>query len=259
MSSTVEAQEARSATEGRKEGGGRSAAIDRALLRRQLLEDPELILSDREVMRALVAANDRHMGDNVIDLRGMALERLERRLDRLEETHAGVLTAAYENLAAAERIHRAVLAVLEPLDFTEFLSSLKGEVADILQVDVIRLCLESPASGNGAKERLQREYGEVLGFFAPGSIEEYLTEGRNMAARDVTIRQTAAASASLFGARAPWIRSEGLLRLDLGAGNLPGLLAMGSEDPHHFHPSKGTDLLAFFGGVFERSMRRWLE
>ncbi|MEO1798469.1 MAG: DUF484 family protein, partial [Pseudomonadota bacterium] len=33
---------------------------------------------------------------------------------------------------------------------------------------------------------------------------------------------------------------------------------MGSEDPHLFSPNQGTDLLEFFGGIFERTMRRWL-
>ena len=62
----------------------------------------------------------------------------------------------------------------------------------------------------------------------------------------------------IYGEQASWIRSEALMRLDLGAGRLPGMLAFGAEDPHHFRPSQGTDLLAFFSGVFERVMRRWL-
>ena len=41
-------------------------------------------------------------------------------------------------------------------------------------------------------------------------------------------------------------------------GRLPGMLVLGAEDPHQFKPNQGTDLLAFFGGVFERAMRRWL-
>ncbi|MFW5655763.1 MAG: DUF484 family protein, partial [Roseicyclus sp.] len=57
---------------------------------------------------------------------------------------------------------------------------------------------------------------------------------------------------------AQWIRSEALIRLDLGPGRLPAMLAMGAEDPQHFRPTQGTDLLAFFGGVFERMMQRWL-
>jgi len=98
----------------------------------------------------------------------------------------------------------------------------------------------------------------MLGFYRPGSIEEYLTEGRNISSRAVTLRQIGRASDTLYGEKAVWIRSEALMRLDLGAGNLPGMLALGSEDPHQFHPNQGSDLLAFLGSVFERTMRRWL-
>ena len=63
----------------------------------------------------------------------------------------------------------------------------------------------------------------------------------------------------IFGDKAPYIRSEACLRLDLGQGRLPGLLILGAEDPHQFSPQQGTDLLTFFAGVFERVMRHWLE
>ncbi len=233
-----------------------TSALDQ--LRDKLLQEPEMILQDRDLMKVLVTANDQANGANVIDLRSIAMDRLEERFDRLEDTHQSVIAAAYENLAGTKQIQRVVLALLEPLDFTEFLQSLGSEVADILKVDAIKLCLESPASNLAAQQLLLEEYGETLGFYRPGSIEEYLTEARNMSSRVVTLRQIAHASDTLYGAKAPWIRSEALMRLDLGAGNLPGLLALGSEDPHQFHPNQGSDLLAFLGSVFERSMRRWL-
>ena len=74
----------------------------------------------------------------------------------------------------------------------------------------------------------------------------------------MTLRQLLRASPDLYGAEAPEIRSEALLRLDLGDGSARGLLAFGAADGDRFHPDQGTDLLAFFGGVFERSLRRWL-
>ncbi|NOX42069.1 MAG: DUF484 family protein [Alphaproteobacteria bacterium] len=233
-----------------------TSALDQ--LRDKLLQEPEMILQDRDLMKVLVTANDQANGQNVIDLRSIAMERLEERFDRLEDTHQSVIAAAYENLSGTKQIQRAVLALLEPLDFTEFLRSLGGEVADILKVDAIKLCLESPASDLSAQKHLIDEYGDSLGFYRPGAIEEYLTEGRNMSSRAVTLRQIARASDTLYGEKAAWIRSEALMRLDLGAGNLPGLLALGSEDPHQFHPNQGSDLLAFLGAVFERAMRRWL-
>ena len=36
------------------------------------------------------------------------------------------------------------------------------------------------------------------------------------------------------------------------------LVACGAPDGNRVHPDQGTDLLAFFGGVVERSLRRWL-
>lgn len=233
-----------------------TSALDR--VRDQILSDPDVILQDRAVMKALVAANEKNLGDNIVDLRGVAMERLEDRFDRLEDTHRNVIAAAYENLAGTNQIQRAVLALLEPYDFTEFLLSLTNEVAEIMKVDKIKLCLESPASESANDGIAAGTYCDAVGFFSPGSIEEYLTGGRNIATRLVTLRQVSPASETLYGEKASWIQSEALLRLDLGTGNLPGMLAMGSEDPHQFHPNQGTDLLNFFSGVFERTMRRWL-
>ena len=49
-----------------------------------------------------------------------------------------------------------------------------------------------------------------------------------------------------------------LLLITSWRGRLPGMLVLGAEDPHQFKPTQGTDLLAFFAGIFERTMRRWL-
>ena len=83
--------------------------------------------------------------------------------------------------------------------------------------------------------------------------------GRGGQPRQVVLRQTVPGSEAIFGEAANWVRSEALMQLDLGEGRLPGMLVMAAEDPHQFKPSQGTDLLAFFAGVFERTMRRWLD
>ena len=73
----------------------------------------------------------------------------------------------------------------------------------------------------------------------------------------MTLRQLADASPDLYGAEASDLRSEALLRLDLGDGHARAA-RLRRHRPARFHPDQGTDLLAFFGGVFERSLRRWL-
>ena len=223
-------------------------------LRDKIMTQPELILDDQELMHALIAANDKSMGANIVDMRGMAMERLEARLDRLEETHRSVIAAAYENLAGMNLIHKAILRMLDPADFADFLKDLDGEVAEILRVDCVRLVLETvQADNNPAVQKL----GAVLATAEPGFIDTYLTQSRDLA-RPVTLRQVQEPDPQIYGENPFWIRSEACLRLDLGEGRLPGMLVMGAEDPHQFKPGQGTDLLAFFGGVFERAMRRWL-
>lgn len=224
-------------------------------LREAILSQPDVILDDKDMMNALVAANEKAMGANIIDLRGIAMERLEARLDRLEDTHRSVIAAAYENLAGTNQVHRAILRMLDATEFEVFLHDLGGEVASILRVDSARLVLESdqPDALPGLDS-----LGDVLSVRPAAFIDTYLTHGRGGSVRQVTLRQIQGGEHDLYGEKAEYIRSEACLKLDFGPGRLPGMLALGSEDPHMFGPQQGTDLLIFFTGVFERIMRRWL-
>jgi hypothetical protein len=204
-----------------------------------------------------VGAEKGETSGKLVDLRGIAMERLEARLDRLEDTHRSVIAAAYENLAGTNQVHRAILRMLDPVDFEAFLHNLATDVAAILRVDVIRLVLESPEPEAGGA--LEARMADILAIRPEGYIDSYIDGGREgLPWRTVTLRQSVPEGDSPYGAQGQWIASEALIRLDFGPGRQAGMLAMGSEDPHLFKPAQGTDLLTFFGGVFERQMRRWL-
>ena len=226
------------------------------VLREKIIAQPDVLLDDQVLMRALVNANERALGDNIVDLRGIAMKRLEARLDRLEETHRLVIAAAYDNLAGTNQIHRAILRMMDPITFEDFLRDLGAEVAEILRVDQVKLVLETVQSESDPTiERL----GGVLNAVPPGYVETYLTSDRNNGTvRQVTLRQLSEGNHSIYGDNGHFIRSEACILLDFGPGRLPGMLAMGAEDPHQFSPQQGVDLLTFFGGVFERAMRHWL-
>ncbi|WP_245190751.1 DUF484 family protein [Jannaschia formosa] len=219
--------------------------------RDRILTDPEMILDDRDLMRALIAANERAMGKNIVDLRGIAMERLEARLDRLEDTHRSVIAAAYENLAGTNQINRCVLLLLECDTFAEILDLLDGQLRDILRVACIRLVLEADDEADPAPHA-------AVSVAPRGFVKGYVAHGRDVPLRTVTLRQCHDAAPEVFGEAADWIRSEALLRLDLGTGGLGAMLAFGSEDPHQFRANQGTELTAFLCGVFERLARRHL-
>ncbi len=227
-------------------------------VRAEILSNPKAFLEDHDVMRALISADRQRQASNVIDLRSIAMDRMEERLNKLEDTHRTVIAAAYDNVSSMNQIHRAILALLEPDDFNGFLQYIEHDLAPTLGVDVACLCLESQAVSQGQGPSLSREFGDGVTFMAIGEIEDYITHGRNMNSRPVTMRSVKMDSAFLFANCVEPVHSEALLKLDLGVGNLPGLLVLGSKTPDQFSPAQGSDLLLFLGSVFSRLMRRWL-
>jgi hypothetical protein len=228
--------------------------------RGQILTDPGMILEDRDVMSALVKASDRPARDDrkVVDLRGVMVDRLEERLDKLEDTHRNVIAAAYENLAGTNQVHRAVLAILDPTDFDGFLTALGREVGTILSIDVIRVCLESPTATPGQALGPEGELKSLVVALRPGGVDRYISDSRQTTARKITLRQASPNGDLIYNDDVNWVQSEALIKLDMGEGKRPAMLVLGSEDPHRFNADQGTDLLGFFGNVFERVLRRWL-
>lgn len=222
-------------------------------LRAAIVARAGAILDDRDVMNALIAANDQAMGGNVVDLRGIAMDRLESRLDRLRDTHETVVSAAYDNLAGTNQVHSAVLRLLDADDFDTGLQLLRGGIAAILRLESVALVLESAPSATAA---VPARLGGVLTLAEPGFAARYI--GTDMA-RQVTLRVNSAPAPQIHGKAADKVRSEACLQLHLGADSLPGLLVLGSADPHQFEPKQGTDLLAFFAGAVERCLIRWLK
>ncbi|SDE57934.1 hypothetical protein SAMN05421538_10863 [Paracoccus isoporae] len=219
--------------------------------RQALMEDPSTILMDRDLMRAIVGAHEDGVGENVIDIRGRAMTALEARLDRLESAHETVIAAAYENQSGMNTIHRAVLSLLEPVDFDGFLDNLQGDLADILRVDTLVLVMETETK-QGAPE-----LGGPLTMVPHGTVAKSLAGGRRgQSSGEVVLRRVVAATVGLHGGP---VSSEALIPLDLGPTRLPAMLLMGSAEPGRFSAAQGTDLLRFFGQAFRLVLLRWLD
>lgn len=222
----------------------------------RILADPDVVLEDRDVMAALIGANSPPMGRKIVDLRGALVQRLEHRLDRLENTHRSVIAAAYENLAGTTQIQKAVLMLLDQSRFVDVLRVLTQEAPEMVAVDCARLCIETNEAEPGPMPGLDEDLTESVVIIPEGGTDAYFALSSN-AARKVCLRPAAAEADCVFGDAAQWVRSEALVRLDFGGGR-KGMLVFGAEDPHRFAPEHGVDLLTFFGGVVERSLRRWL-
>lgn len=222
-------------------------AAERDLIRSLILAEPDLVLGDDMVMRALVG--DTGSDGRVVDLRDRLVARLDARLNRLVHANRSVIAAAYENVAGTNQIHRSVLALVEPLDLAEFLRRLTREVPRIVGVEEARLCLEAEVIETQAALGLGGPLGARVLAMPPGTIDEYLSLDGAADPAPVILRPCGEEAALLFGPDTR-VASEALMRLDIAGGR--GLMAFGAHDPDRFGPDQGVDLLTFFAGAVER-------
>ena len=228
------------------------AAQAEEILRDFITENPRIVLDAPDVMRALLASHDQTLGQNIVDLRSVAMRRLEAQLGRLEETNRSVIAAAYDNLAGTQQIHRALLKIMEPTDFGGFLSMIGTEMVDILRIDYACLILETQ---NQSPNPNLAPLGPIVKPAPSGFVADYLSQ--NLAAK-VALRRVTNPNVFVYPEAIGPMGSEACLQLDFGAGTLPGLLILAAKDAEQFSPAQGTDLLTFFATTFERALRRWL-
>jgi uncharacterized protein YigA (DUF484 family) len=226
-------------------------------LKNKILAQPDVILDDDDVMRALISADDCARGPNVIDLRGLAMQRLEERLNRLEDTHKSVIAAAYDNLAGTNQIHRAILRIMDAETFDDFLSILNDDVTQILRVDTTRIIFEMRAVDTSQAQTLSNLH-PMIGVEGPGFVQSYMTQGHGTLSSNVVVRPAPRGAVQVYGKTPNPILSEAALHLSLGGTRPSAMAVLGSVDAKQFSPQQATDLLSFFAGVLERVLRRWL-
>ena len=224
-------------------------------LRDIIINNPRIVLDDPSVMRALVLANDELRGANIVDLRGVAMKRLEIQLGKLEATHRSVIAAAYDNLAGTQQINRAILKIMEPSSFESFLLMTGKDMPDIMRIDFACLVLEAKQHD---PDLSLAQLGKVLIPVQTGFVTDYLHARAFSGDIKVTLRAVKSPNPSIYADPSSMIKSEACIQLDFGDGTVPGLLILGAKDPNQFSPVQGTDLLTFFGKVYERAVRRWL-
>lgn len=131
-----------------------------------------------------------------------------------------MISAAFENQSGTAVIHRAVLALLEPMDFIDFIDALDTTVAPILRLETLRLVMEAAIENEPAAEA-----GLVM--VPPGRIATMIAAGRKAPrGDDIILRRATNETAAAHGHA---VASEALLPLDLGPGRMPALLLLGSS------------------------------
>ena len=224
--------------------------------RAELLADPSIILDDKELMESLLTATDIKLGNNVVDLRHVAMSRLTHKLGELEGTHQSVVAAAYQNLLGTKQIHQAVIELMSKNNLDQFVLSLKTDLLKILNVDCIFILVESPVGLEN--DLLPTQYNPHVQSVIPGFVNTYINQGSKTKASKIKLRPATSATDQLFENVSVKIASEACIELNLNDNETIGMIAFGSSDANFFEPGQGTDLLKFFACACEKMLERWI-
>lgn len=190
----------------------------------------------------------RRRGDGVVDLQQFMVDQLRRDVARLKADQDDLLANSRDNLSTQDRIHKAVLALLAAESFEQFMEVITTDLAIMLDVDAVALCLETPTK--------QRRTPLVDGIqsLAAGTVDRLLGPDCTVLLRDDTVGDPA-----IFDSGAGLVRSDALIRLSGGDRKPLGLIAFGTRHPGYFDSGQGTELLNFLAGVVAHCLCKWLE
>lgn len=211
-----------------------------------LREHPDF-LAQRPELAATLAPPRVERGRGVLDFQAFMVDRLRDELARLKDQQRELLATTRANLNNQNRVHAAILFLLDARSFEQLIQAVTTELAVLLDLDVACLVIES----NG--QELPHVHSSGVRVAPPGLVDSVL--GR----RPVLLRSDVVGDPEIYGHGAGLVRSEALIRLRVSEDTPQGLLAFGSREPDMFHPGQGTELVCFLARVVERSIRAWLD
>jgi uncharacterized protein YigA (DUF484 family) len=212
-----------------------------------LQQNPDLLTRHPDLCETLLPPARPQGGDNVVDLQRFMVQRLQGELHRVSHVGSELLDASRQNLSATQRVHAAVLLLLEAGSFEHMIHTATQDWTDLLEVDAISLCVE----GDPQKMKEIATGGVVV--LPSGSIETLL------GALPAVARDKCEAADWIYGPAATLVQSDALARLDFGPNSPQAMLALGSREADKFQPHQGTELLQFLAGVLGRGVRSWLD
>lgn len=211
-----------------------------------LRDHPDFLAQHAEVVDHL-APPALHRGRGVVDLQSYMIERLRGEVRTLKDQQRELIVTTRANLNSQNRIHAAVLFLLDAQNFEQLIQTIATDLAVLLDLDVASLVVES----NGLD--IPHVHRSGVRVVEPGMIDHWLGQ------RDVVLNADIEGDPEIFGAAAGLVRSEALIRLQVSGETPEGLLAFGSRQPDMFHHGQGTELVCFLARVIERCIRSWLE
>ncbi|MDC3107571.1 DUF484 family protein [Paracoccaceae bacterium] len=220
--------------------------------RQKILENPDLILLDRELLLALLKNSDFPDEENLVDIRNIFLKKLGAKVEKLKTTNSKIIQYAYENQLGIKKIHKCCLEAIETKDVDALLKFLCLKATEILRVDVIKIVLsDNTFSNTNIENCIFKSDKEIMTFAQKvGTTKENpvrlknLVDGKERENKGIITREQST-------------KSEAIISLFFN-NNFKGLVLFESADKSTFSVDQSTDYLDFFSKVISKHMENLL-
>jgi len=238
-------------SQGKESTAGSKPGTDTEVTERQvvdyLLGRPDFLVKHPRILQNM-AAPGRSLGEGVTDFQQAMIDRLRQEIDNARGQSQELIDNSRVNMSVQSRVHECVLALVAANSFEELIQTVTTDMAVILDLDAVTLCIEA-VDHSQAQIRTNG-----LQLLSEGTVRSLVPDGQSC-----ILRSDISGDPELFGAAAPLVRSDALMRLKISDATKPALLALGSRNATKFHPGQATELLTFLTRVLESLVRGWLD
>lgn len=208
--------------------------------------NPDFLKDNPEAADLLVPPKPRGQRGQPADFQGYMIDRLKTAKDAISRTTREIIENSRANMNNQQRVHKAVLRLLESATFDDFIQCITMDLAAVLDVDIAVLVVES----NG--HDIPHIHTTGIRVIPQGTVDKWM-KGKN-----VLLQDNISGIEPIYGGGAALVRSQILLRVDISMDTPPAILAFGSRDKDMFQEGQATDQILFLARVIERCFRSWL-
>ena len=220
--------------------------------RQKILENPDLILLDKELLLALIKDSDFPDEENLIDIRNVFLKKLGEKVEKLKSTNSQIIQRAYENQLGIKKIHKCCLKTIETRDIGALFKFLCLKATEILRVDVIKIVVgDNTFSNSNIQNCILKSNEEIIKFAQKIGI----TKGKTV--RLTNVLNDKKYEAEKLITREENTKSEAIISLLVNS-EFKGFLFFESVDESTFSVDQSTDYLEFFAQVISKHLESLL-
>ncbi len=220
--------------------------------RQKILDNPDLILLDKELLLALLKDSDFPDEENLIDIRNVFLKKLGEKVEKLKSTNSQIIQHAYENQLGIKKIHKCCLKTIESRDIGALFKFLCLKATEILRVDVIKIVVsDNTFSNSNIQNCILKSNEEIIKFAQKIGI----TKGKTVRLTNVVNDKKKEAEQLI--AREESTKSEAIISLLVNS-EFKGFLFFESVNRSTFSVDQSTDYLEFFGQVISKHLESLL-